>query len=331
MNENSKSKSTPESAANDASSAESATGPVVLSTWNFGLAANARALSLLDSGGSALDAAESGVMVTEADVNEHTVGLAGYPDRDGFVTLDAAIMDERGRAGSVAFVRGVAHPISLARMVMERTPHVLLVGEGAEQFARSQGVEILPDALHPEARAAWQEWLKEKKYKPQANRENAPRRPADANPSIKGGERDHDTIAMLVRDEQGRLAAACTTSGMSWKMHGRVGDSPIIGAGLYVDGEVGGAVCTGVGEIPMRSVAAFLIVERMRFGASAQEACQEAVARMIRNTPDAGNFQVGVLALSRSGGVGAYSIQSGFTYAMGTAEGNEMRSAAHAF
>ena len=304
--------------------ANSSAGPVVVSTWNHGLSANVKALEVLHAGGDALDAAEAGVMVTELDSLEHSVGLSGFPDRDGIVTLDAAIMDHTGRAGSVAFVRGVTHPISLARMVMERTPHVMLVGEGAEQFARAQGVECAPETpLHPEMHVAWQAWLLEKKYAPQINRENK-------SSKATGGEDDHDTIGMLALDAQGRLAASCTTSGMSYKMHGRVGDSPIIGAGLFVDGEFGAAVCTGVGEIAMRTVASFLVVEKMRGGATAQQACEEAIARMIKITGDSKQVQVGLLALSPSGKVGAFAIRGGFTYALGNSSGNKMHEALHA-
>ena len=328
--------------------ANSSDGSVVVSTWNHGLSANIKALEVLHAGGDALDAAEAGVMVTERDSLEHSVGLSGYPDRDGIVTLDAAIMDHQGNAGSVAFVRGVAHPISLARMVMQRTPHVMLVGEGAEQFAREQGVKFAPETpLHPDMLAAWQMWLKEKKYAPQINRENASIHSAgtDSAPMMRksqinqfgavgntpiGGEHNHDTIGMLTLDAKGRLAASCTTSGMSYKMHGRVGDSPIIGAGLFVDGEVGAAVCTGVGEIAMRTVASFLVVEKMRGGATAQQACEEAIARMIKITGDPKQVQVGLLALSRGGKVGAFAIQGGFTYALGNGAGNQMHKASHA-
>jgi len=318
-------------------------GPVVVSTWNHGLSANAKALEVLRAGGDALDAAEAGVMVTELDSLEHSVGLSGFPDRDGIVTLDAAIMDHTGRAGSVAFVRGVAHPISLARMVMQRTPHVMLVGEGAEQFAREQGVKFAPETpLHPEMFAAWQLWLKEKKYAQQANRENLTNhsKVSDIQPThgddvvaskkIISGEHNHDTIGMLVLDAQGRLAASCTTSGMSYKMHGRVGDSPIIGAGLFVDGEIGAAVCTGVGEIAMRTVASFLVVEKMRGGSTAQQACEEAIARMLKITSDPKQVQIGLLALSHDGAVGAFAIQGGFTYALGNSSGNKMYEATHA-
>lgn len=272
--------------------------PVILSTWDHGLAANAAAMQSLTSGGSALDAAERGVMVTEADPSNRSVGLGGYPDRDGIVTLDACIMNGDGRAGSVSFVRGIKHPVSLARLVMERTPHVMLVGEGAEALARDQGMAVLPNALSPDVQQAWQDWKREHRYEPVINIEN------------------HDTIGLLVLDANGRLAGACTTSGLAWKMHGRVGDSPIIGAGLYVDDEVGAATCTGVGEYVLRTLASFLAVERMRMGDTPQQACEAAIARIKARHGDVRNVQVGILALDRSGRHGAAAIHNGFTYAL---------------
>ena len=203
--------------------------PLVISTWNHGLAANEEAMKTLKAGGSALDAAEKGVWIVEADPNNTSVGLGGFPDRDGIVTLDASIMDMSGKAGCVAFVQGVEHPISLARAVMEKTPHVLMVGHGAELFAESLGIKRLPNKLTPQTEKAWKEWLTEKNYKPIINIEN------------------HDTIGLLTLDQDGGMAGACTTSGLAWKMHGRVGDSPIIGAGLFVDGDVGAADPGAVG------------------------------------------------------------------------------------
>ena len=229
-----------------------------------------------------------------------TVGLGSRPDRDGRVTLDAAIMGCDGRAGCVAFVQGVAHPVSLARLVMERTPHVLLVGAGAEQFARECGVEVLPPSLTEQADREWRAWLRERKYEPRINIEN------------------HDTISMLALDGAGRMAAASTTSGLAYKMHGRVGDSPIIGAGIYVDSDAGGAICTGLGETVLRTLGAHLAVERMRAGASPQEACEAAIDRIIEKNPHPENYQVGMLALDFEGRTGAYAVQRGFTFARGT-------------
>lgn len=280
--------------------------PVVISTWNFGVRANVESLRVLREGGSVLDAVERGVMVIEADDSNGSVGLGGLPDRDGIVTLDACIMHGDGRAGSVCFVQGIKHPISVARMVMEQTPHVMLVGKGAEQFAREQGIKQLDNTLTTESWRAWTKWLAEKKYKPVINIEN------------------HDTIGLLALDRNATLAGACTTSGLAFKMHGRVGDSPIIGAGLFVDGDVGGATCTGLGEAVLRTLASHLAVERMRMGDSPQQACEVAIKRIVAKNPAWRDLQVGILALHRDGSHGAYSIQPGFTYALN----DEVRTAA---
>ena len=284
----------------------------VISTWDFGVAANQAAWTILGAGGHALDAVEAGVKIPEADLKNHSVGRAGYPDRDGHVTLDASIMDADYNCGAVAAIEHIAHPISVARRVMERTPHVLLVGDGALQFALEQGFKK-ENLLTPESEQAWHEWLKTAKYQPSINGEvhdyGKAGRP--------GGAGNHDTIGMLALDARGRLAGACTTSGMAWKMRGRVGDSPIIGAGLYVDGEIGGATSTGVGEEVIRNAGSFLVVELMRQGRSPQEACKEAVLRIIKRRPEASKtLQVGFLAMNRAGEVGAYAIQRGFSYAV---------------
>jgi N4-(beta-N-acetylglucosaminyl)-L-asparaginase len=272
--------------------------PLVISTWDHGIAANAAALKTLASGGSVVDAVEHGVMVTEADPTNLSVGLSGLPDRDGIVTLDACIMAGDGRAGSACFLQGIKHPVSLARMVMDTTPHVMIVGAGAERFARENGMKQLPNDLSKAARKAWQEWVKEKNYKPVINIEN------------------HDTIGLLARDSRGRMAGACTTSGLAYKIHGRVGDSPIIGAGLFVDDEVGGATCTGLGESVIRTSASTVAVERMRYGATPQEACEEAIRRIVKKHPNWKEFQVGILAVDKDGRHGAYALQKGFTYAL---------------
>ena len=284
--------------------------PCVVSTWPFGVAANKAAWTVLSKGGRALDAVETGVKIPEADLRNHTVGRAGYPDRDGHVTLDASIMDEHGNAGSVAAMEYIAHPISVARAVMDKTPHVMLVGEGATQFAVSQGFKR-EELLTPESKKAWQEWLKTAKYKPEANIETK-----SYGLGTPGGAKNHDTIGMLAIDAKGNLSGACTTSGMAWKVRGRVGDSPIIGAGLYVDNEIGGATSTGVGEEVMRSVGSFLVVELMRQGRSPQEACKEAVERILKKKPDAKMEQVGYLAINKKGEVGAWAIQKGFSYSL---------------
>ena len=288
--------------------------PCVISTWDFGVAANQAAWAVLSKGGRALDAVEAGARVPEADLKNHSVGRAGYPDRDGHVTLDASIMDEHGNCGAVAGIEHIAHPISVARRVMERTPHVLLVGDGALQFAVEQGFPR-EELLTPESRQAWREWLKTAHYQPVANSEVGDY--GKGTPlGMPGGKANHDTIGMLAIDRAGNLAGACTTSGMAWKLRGRVGDSPIIGAGLYVDNDVGAATSTGVGEEVIRNVGSFLVVELMRQGRSPQAACKEAVARILARKPDAKDIQVGFLAINRKGEVGAWAIQKGFSYAL---------------
>jgi N4-(beta-N-acetylglucosaminyl)-L-asparaginase len=282
-------------------------GGRVVSTWDFGVGANAAAWPVLARNGSALDAVEAGARWAEADLCNSTVGHCGYPDRDGVLTLDASIMDGDGRCGAVAAIEDILHPVSVARAVMEKTPHVLLVAEGAQQFAVSQGFEKKP-LLTDDAREAWHEWLKESEYKPEINVERSGR-PGDAH--------DHDTLGILAIDARGGLAGACTTSGMAWKMHGRVGDSPIIGAGLYVDNEVGAATASGMGEEMIRNAASFLVVEEMRRGRSPKDACREAIERVVHKRPAASRtLQVCFLAINKDGEVGAYALHRGFVYAV---------------
>jgi len=305
----------------------SAIVPRVVSTWDFGVAANQAAWQILAKNGRALDAVEAGARVPEADLRNHSVGRAGYPDRDGKVTLDASIMDEHGNCGAVAGIEHIAHPISVARRVMEKTPHVLLVGEGALQFAIEQGFPK-EELLTPESEKAWREWLKTANYKPAANSEmKSYEAPASG---VRGDARNHDTIGMLALDAHGNLSGACTTSGMAWKLHGRVGDSPIIGAGLYVDNDVGAATSTGVGEEVIRNVGSFLVVELMRQGRSPEDACREAVTRIIKRKPEtAKDIQVGFLAINKRGEVGAWAIQKGFSYAVCDAQKRDALIPAH--
>ena len=267
--------------------------PIVISTWeNF--EANSAAMKIIEQNGSALDAVEAGVRVPEGDPNDPSVGYGGRPDRDGNVTLDACIMDADGNAGSVCFLQHIKHPISVARKVMEKTPHVILAGDGALKFALEKGFEK-ENLLTEESKIAWEEWKKESKYKPVINIEN------------------HDTIGMLAIDKKGNISGACTTSGLAYKMYGRVGDSPIIGAGLYVDNEVGGAAATGMGEAVLKTLGSFLVVELMRQGKSPYEACKEAVMRIAKKQ-NYKDFQVGYLAVNKKGEYGAYSIHDGFNY-----------------
>lgn len=295
--------------------AQTAKGPIVISTWDFGKAANAEAWKLLGSGGGVLDGVEAGVKIPEADVDNHSVGLGGYPDRDGKVTLDACIMDGKLNCGSVAFLENIVHPISVARLVMEKTPHIMLVGEGALQFALANGFQK-ENLLTPESEKAWKEWLKTSRYEPVINIENQKKIK-----ELPGGPQNHDTIGMLAIDAGGNMGGACTTSGAAWKMHGRVGDSPIIGAGLYVDGEVGAATSSGLGEEVIRTCGSHAVVELMRSGIPPAEACKKLVERIVkRDVARAKGLQVGFLALDKNGRYGAYAIHKGFTYSVKTAD-----------
>lgn len=293
----------------DFSFAGTAKKPVVLSTWDFGLKANEAAWKVLQSGGRALDAVEAGVRVTEADPGERSVGYGGRPDRDGRVTLDACIMDEFANIGSVACLEHIMHPISVARAVMEKTPHVMLVGSGALTFALSQGFKK-ENLLTEPSEKEWKEWLKTSDYKPPVNIEN------------------HDTIGMVAIDAHGNLSGACTTSGLAYKMHGRVGDSPIIGAGLYVDNEIGAATATGHGEEVIRIAGSHLVVELMRQGKSPRKACEEAVMRIVNITKNRKknlrDIQVGFIALNKKGEYGSYGTQAGFSFALHDDSGNRM-------
>lgn len=288
--------------------------PLVISTWDFGRAANAEAWKILGKGGRALDAVEAGVKIPEADPNNGSVGYGGLPDRDGNVTLDACIMDDKYNCGSVMCLQHIMHPISVARLVMEKTPHVVLVGDGALEFALANGFKK-ENLLTEKSEKAWREWLKTSKYEPQMNIEN--RLYNKENDPMPGGKDNHDTIGMVALDASGNLSGACTTSGLAYKMHGRVGDSPIIGAGLYVDNEIGAATSTGVGEEVIRIVGSHLVVELMRQGLKPQDACYEAVQRIVKRSPEkVKNIQVGFLALNKKGEYGAYALQKGFSFAV---------------
>lgn len=272
--------------------------PVVISTWDAGLEANKAAWNVLSKGGRALDAVEQGVMVTEASQN-CCVGLGANPDRDGYVTLDACIMDDKFNCGSVAFLERIKHPIAVARRVMEKTPHVMLVGIGAQKFAVSEGFPLEEEKLSPQAKSAYENWLKKSEYKPVPNVEN------------------HDTIGMVAMDASGNLSGSCTTSGMGFKMRGRLGDSPIIGAGLFVDNEVGAATATGQGEDVIRMCGTHTVVELMRQGLSPEAACKKAVERIYKiKGSKSKDIQVGFLAINKKGEFGAFAIQKGFTYAV---------------
>ncbi len=267
--------------------------PIVISTWNVPNATK-KAGELLDLGFKSLDAIEKGCMVEEADVNNQSVGFGGRPDSNGKVTLDACIMDKNGNYGSVVYMQNIIHAISVARKVMEDTPHVMLAGKGAEKFAISKGFDKT-NLLTVASKKAWKKWRKEAKYKPIINIEN------------------HDTIGMLAIDKKGDISGGCTTSGLAFKMPGRVGDSPIIGSGLFIDNEIGGATATGMGEEVLKTVGSFLIVELMRQGKTPQQACEEAINRIVTKNSNYKNFQVGYIAINKKGETGYYSIHEYFS------------------
>ena len=274
-------------------------GGLVVSTWNFGVKANTAAVEVLKKGGNAVDMVVAGGMEMESDPTELTIGLGGLPDREGHTTLDACVMNHEGKAGSVCFLEKIKHPVAVARAVMEKTPHVVLVGEGAQQFALQNGFPK-DDYQNPAARKAYEEWLKKSEYKPIINIEN------------------HDTIGIIGMDLNGDISGACTTSGLSYKMRGRVGDSPIIGAGLYVDNEVGAATASGLGETILRSCSSFLMVELMRQGHSPQEACEEAIRRLVKvnSFMKKEDYQACFIAINKAGEIGAFSVHPGFTYSV---------------
>tara|TARA_Y100001970_G_scaffold194067_1_gene235922 strand:+ start:1400 stop:2365 length:966 start_codon:yes stop_codon:yes gene_type:complete len=272
--------------------------PIILSTWNHGIPANKAAMDVLNDNGTALDAVEAGVRVTEADPSSQSVGLGGRPDQDGYVTLDACIMNSDGNAGSVAFLRDIKHPISVARKVMEQTDHVMLVGEGAKRFALENGFQE-ENLLTDKSKEEWLQWKRDNSIK-----------------DSWGPNDEHDTISTLARDNKGNLSGACTTSGLAYKLHGRVGDSPIIGAGMFVDNEIGAVGATGKGEEVIKTCGSFLVVELMRQGYSAMDACEEAVKRIIRKQSGKSDFQIGYIALRKDGQVGFSAIHDGFQYAL---------------
>jgi len=272
--------------------------PITVSTWDNTIKSNEKTIELLLNGANSLDAIEQGIIVAENDESNTTVGYGGFPDEDGIVTLDACIMDWQGKAGSVAGVENIRHVISLARCVMEKTDHVMLVGEGARKFALENKFKE-ENLLSEKAKKAWQDWKQKGiKNNHRVNRDN------------------HDTIGMLAIDNEGKLSGGVSTSGMAWKIHGRVGDSPIIGAALFVDSEIGGAVATGNGEWVMRTCGSFLIVEKMREGYSPEEACKIATQRIAKLNKKNEDIQIGYIALRKDGIMGAYSLYPNFSYCL---------------
>ena len=284
-------------------------GPMVLSTWyNQSLTANEAAWNILQKSGNAIDAVEAGVQVSENDPNNCCVGLGANPDKTGKVTLDASIMNHQYGIGAVGALERIQSPIHTARLVMEKTAHVMLVGQGAQDFALSQGQTLMPDKLSPNAEKTYQHYLEGQSKLQKINIEKS-------SPS------NHDTIGMIAIDIQGNLSGACTTSGMAFKLRGRLGDSPIIGAGLYVDNAIGAATATGHGEEVIRSCGSFLVVEFMRQGLHPEAACKKAVERIVSITPRAlKDIQVGFIAINKQGQYGGYALQKGFDYGITTTE-----------
>ena len=295
---------------------ERTTKPIVISTWDSGMAVNAAAWKILSAKGKALDAVEAGAMQIENEIN-CCVGLGGYPDRDGIVTLDSCIMDEHANCGAVAGLERIKHPVSVARKVMEKTPHVILVGAGAQQFALENGFNLESTELSADAKKAYIEWLKSSEYKPVINIENKKANGPFAPNFFEDGTANHDTMGLIAMDTNGNLSGAVTTSGMAFKVHGRVGDSPIVGAGLFVDNEIGAATSSGVGEEVIRICGTHLVVEFMRQGYSPELACKKAVERIVkRDKEKAKTLQVGFLAMNKKGQYGAYAIQKGFVFSV---------------
>ena len=281
----------------------SSVDPLVIATWDVKKATK-KAWEIISSNGNSLDAIEQGCMIEEANKDGQSVGIGGLPDREGNVTLDACIMDHYGNCGSVVYLKDIKHAISVARMVMEKTPHVMLAGDGAKKFAISMGFKK-ENLLTEKSKKDWIKWKENEEYNPIINIEN------------------HDTIGMLAIDKNKNISGGCTTSGLAYKMQGRVGDSPIIGSGLFIDNDVGGAVATGLGEEVLKTVGSFLVVELMRQGYSPEEACKIAIERIVKKPgSNYKNFQVGYIALNKKGETGSYSIQNGFSMTQYDKTGN---------
>ena len=288
-------------AAESAAEAKRGETPLLVSTWNFGKSANDAGLKILLQGGAILDAVEQGIWVVESSGNG-SVGLSGGPNAAGVVQLDSCIMFGPGhRAGSVAGLEGIRHPISAARAVMEKTRHVMLVGEGARLFALEQGLESV-ETNSAERYRAWQEQRRQQKATPAGDKPD----------------KTHDTIALLVLGADGTIAGGCSTSGLGGKLPGRVGDSPIIGSGLYVDNETGAAGATGLGENVMRYCGSFMVVEYMRQGLAPTEACQETIRRIVKSEGKGPNLSINFVALDKLGRYGGAGTDAGFSYSVTT-------------
>lgn len=277
---------------------------LVISTWNNQEANKIAVERLQSKPDDVVSAVESGINHVENDPDDISVGYGGAPDRTGKVSLDACIMDNHGNAGSVTYLREIKNAISVARGVMEHTPHVILSGKGAQDFAIKRG--FLRESLLTEGSLeAYNKWLEKSEYKPEINVER------------------HDTIGLLVRNKAGELSGGCSTSGLAYKMNGRVGDSPIIGSGLFVDNQIGAATATGLGEIILKGCSSFLVVELMRNGYTPEKACETALKRLV-NKYDTSEAQVGLIAVNKRGEYGAFSIHPGFNFALTSSENSDV-------
>jgi N4-(beta-N-acetylglucosaminyl)-L-asparaginase len=292
------------------------TKPIVIATWDSGVPVAKVAFEVMQNGGKVIDAVEKGAIQIENEQN-CCVGLGGNPDRDGIVTLDASIMDHNANAGAVAGMERIKHPISVARKIMDTTPHVMLVGNGAQQFAVENGFTLEPQKLSADAEKNYTDWLKNHEYKPVINIESKKSGGPYAPYFFEDGTANHDTMGLVAMDNTGNLSGACTTSGMAYKIHGRVGDSPIIGAGLYVDNEIGAVTSSGVGEEVIKICGSHLVTEFMRQGYSPTIACKKAIERIVKRDPKkAKEIQVGFIALNKKGEHGSFALQKGFMYAV---------------
>jgi N4-(beta-N-acetylglucosaminyl)-L-asparaginase len=287
---------------------EPAKFPVVLSTWSFGMPANEVAWGILSTGGTALDAIESGVTSCEEDASVDSVGWGGLPDASGEVTLDASIMDHEGRCGAVACLHRVRNAIKVARLVMEKTPHVMLVGEPATRFAFDNGFQQT-SLLSPQAGRRFDDWRLQR---------------------VEDLEAGHDTLGMLAIDSAGHIAAGCSTSGTGFKLPGRVGDSPIIGAGLYVGPGIGAAVATGKGEEMMKVCGSFAVVDHMRRGMEPRDAIAEVLREIRRRRSGKADTDVSFIALRMDGAYAGLTLRAktNFTYAVITPAQKQLVNAA---
>jgi N4-(beta-N-acetylglucosaminyl)-L-asparaginase len=288
--------------------------PIAIATWSPNAAATLKAYETMASGGYALDAVEQGIHIPEADPLDTSVGYGGFPDETGEVALDACIMNESGNFGSVMAIKGILHPISVAKRMLDHSTHVYLVGDGALEFAKEQGYQT-QELLTEVAKEAWEKWKAKGSYDPMLTPKQI----------LERIQSNHDTIGLIAIDQEGRMCGGCSTSGLAFKKKGRIGDSPIIGAGLFVDNEVGGASCSGLGEEVAKVCGAHVVVECMRNGLSPEEACREAISRIVKNADnDAREIQVGFIAMHKSGAYGAYAINKNFSYAVTDSSGTRI-------